>query len=58
MEIGSFVLDSLQIFFPWDDDLYTILKKGGFGTGGFKWKALPFSYMLIYDYIWFLYFLY
>lgn len=37
-------MDTLQIYFPWDDDFYTILKENGFGTGGFKFKALPLIY--------------
>lgn len=39
-----FILDSLQIFFPWDDDLYTYFKSKGFGKAGTKWKALPLIY--------------
>lgn len=42
IEIGRFVLDTLQIFFPWDDDLYTELKKKGFGSG--PSKTLPLVY--------------
>lgn len=42
--IGSYTLDSLQIFFAWDDDLYTRLKERGFGQGGFQRKTLPIIY--------------
>ena len=42
IEIGRFVLDTLQIYFPWDDDLYTELKSKGFGKG--KSKKLPLIY--------------
>ncbi|MEN3049715.1 MAG: hypothetical protein ABC585_05490 [Candidatus Methanosuratincola petrocarbonis] len=39
----TFTLDTLQIFFPWDDDLYTYLKNKGFASkNGFK--ALPLIY--------------
>lgn len=38
--IGRFTLDSLQIFFAWDDDLYTYLKKFGFKKG----QVLPIIY--------------
>jgi len=44
LSIGSYVLDSLQIFFAWDDDLYTHLKERGFGQGGFQRKTLPIIY--------------
>src|SRR3990172_9433865 len=44
MKASTFVLDSLWIFFPWDDDLYTYMKDKGFGTGGFEFKALPLVY--------------
>jgi len=40
--IDKFTLDSLQIFFPWDDDLYTYLRKLGFGKE--KAVALPLVY--------------
>lgn len=42
--IGSYILDTLQIYFPWDDDLYTYLKVRGFGQAGFMKKALPLIY--------------
>ena len=42
VELGSLILDTLQIYFSWDDDLYTELKQYGFGTGNFK--ALPLIY--------------
>jgi len=42
--IGSYILDTLQIYFAWDDDLYTYLKERGFGQGGFQRKTLPLIY--------------
>ena len=39
----SFVLDTLQIYFPWDDDLYTYLKNRGFASKP-DFKALPLVY--------------
>jgi len=44
VSIGSYTLDSLQIFFAWDDDLYTYLKERGFGQSGFQRKTLPIIY--------------
>jgi hypothetical protein len=32
--LGRYVLDTLQIFFPWDDDLYTYFKECGLGSSG------------------------
>ncbi len=43
-KIGNFVLDSLQIFFPWDDDFYTYMKNKGMGTKGPMKKAIPVIY--------------
>lgn len=43
VEIGSYVLDTLQIYFAWDDDLYTYLKERGFGQSGFQRKTLPLT---------------
>ncbi|MFX0070689.1 MAG: hypothetical protein ACFFAO_06325, partial [Candidatus Hermodarchaeota archaeon] len=40
--IGEYILDTLQIYFPWDDDLYGYMKENGFGKG--KVKALPLIY--------------
>jgi len=37
-------LDSLQIYFAWDDDFYTYLKRKGFGQGVFQRKTLPIIY--------------
>ena len=37
-------MDSLQIYFAWDDDLYTYLKRKGFGQSGFQRKTLPIIY--------------
>jgi len=42
--INSYTLDTLQIYFAWDDDLYSYLKERGFGQGGFKRKTLPIIY--------------
>lgn len=42
INIGDYTLDTLQIYFPWDDDLYTELKSKGFGKG--KSKKLPLIY--------------
>lgn len=42
--VGSYVLDTLQIYFAWDDDLYTFLKERGFGQKGMKSKKLPLVY--------------
>lgn len=44
MDIGNFTLDTLQIYFPWDDDLYTYLKDKGFGKSGLGSKTLPLIY--------------
>ncbi|MCX8181650.1 MAG: hypothetical protein N3D12_00875 [Candidatus Methanomethyliaceae archaeon] len=42
-KLSSFVLDTLQIYFPWDDDLYTYLKNRGFASK-LEFKALPLIY--------------
>jgi hypothetical protein len=42
--IGAYILDTLQMYFAWDDDLYTHLKERGFGQGGFQRKTLPIIY--------------
>ena len=42
--IGSYILDTLQIYFAWDDDLYTHLKERGFGQSGLQRKTLPLIY--------------
>jgi len=42
-KVFDFVLDTLQIFFPWDDDLYTFLKNRGFASKK-EFKALPLVY--------------
>lgn len=42
--VGRYVLDTLQIFFPWDDDLYTYFKEHGLGSGGLGNKKLPLVY--------------
>jgi hypothetical protein len=42
--LGRYVLDTLQIFFPWDDDLYTYFKEHGLGSGGLGSKKLPLIY--------------
>ena len=43
-EIRSYTLDTLQIYFAWDDDLYTYLKERGFGQSGLRRKTLPIIY--------------
>lgn len=43
-KIGEFVLDTLQIYFPWDDDFYTYMKNKGFGRGGLGSKTIPLIY--------------
>lgn len=42
--LGHYILDTLQIFFSWDDDLYTYLKERGLGSGGLQSKKLPLIY--------------
>jgi len=42
--IASYTLDTLQIYFAWDDDLYTYLKEKGFGQSGYNRKTLPIIY--------------
>ena len=42
--LGTYVLDTLQIFFPWDDDLYTYFKEHGLGSSGLGSKKLPLIY--------------
>jgi hypothetical protein len=42
--LGSYVLDTLQIFFPWDDDLYTYFKEHGLGSSGLGSQKLPLIY--------------
>jgi len=42
--LGRYVLDTLQIFFPWDDDLYTYFKEHGLGTAGLRNEKLPLIY--------------
>src|SRR2546427_2325092 len=42
--LGRYVLDALQIFFPWDDDLYTYFKEHGLGSNGLGSKKLPLIY--------------
>ncbi len=43
-EVGRYTLDTLQIFFPWDDDLYTHFKERGLGSAGLESKKLPLVY--------------
>ena len=43
LHLGDYILDTLQIYFSWDDDLYTELKEHGFGTGDFKVLPLVYS---------------
>ncbi len=42
--LGRYVLDTLQIFFAWDDDLYTYFKERGLGSSGLGSKKLPLIY--------------
>ncbi len=42
-DVGNYILDTLQIYFSWDDDLYTELKEHGFGSGDFKVLPLVYS---------------
>jgi hypothetical protein len=44
VEVGRYTLDTLQIFFPWDDDLYTYFREHGLGSGGLGSKKLPLVY--------------
>src|SRR2546428_899317 len=43
-EVGRYTLDTLQIFFPWDDDLYTYFKERGLGSAGLGSKKLLLVY--------------
>jgi hypothetical protein len=43
-EVGRYTLDTLQIFFPWDDDLYTYFKEHGLGSSGLGSKKPPLVY--------------
>lgn len=42
--VGSYILDTLQLYFAWDDDLYTYLKERGLGQSGMLSKKLPLIY--------------
>lgn len=42
--LGRYVMDTLQVFFPWDDDLYTYFKEHGLGSSGLGNKKLPLVY--------------
>lgn len=44
MDLGKYVLDTLQIYFPWDDDLYTFLKNNGLMSKNPNLKVLPLIY--------------
>jgi hypothetical protein len=44
MDLGKYTLDTLQIYFPWDDDLYTFLKNRGLMSKNPKLKVLPLIY--------------
>ncbi|MDI6917744.1 MAG: hypothetical protein QMC80_08125 [Thermoplasmatales archaeon] len=44
LDLGQYTVDTLQIYFPWDDDLYTYFKNKGLGTKNTKKKALPLIY--------------
>lgn len=41
--VGSYILDTLQTYFAWDDDLYTYFKERGLGQSGMLSKKLPSS---------------
>jgi hypothetical protein len=43
-KIGSYTLDTLQIYFPWDYDLCEHFKQNGLGTINYKCKQLPLIY--------------
>ena len=43
-DLGSYVLDTLQLYFPWNDDLYTYLKKVGLASRNPRLRALPLIY--------------
>jgi hypothetical protein len=43
-EMGRYTLDTLQIFFSWDDDLYTYFKGRGLGSAGLGSRKLPLVY--------------
>jgi len=42
--VGNYTIDTLQIYFAWDDDLYTYFKEQGLGQKGMKRKVLPLIY--------------
>ena len=42
--IATYILDTVQVYFAWDDDLYTYFKQIGFGQSGFRRKTLPIIY--------------
>src|SRR5438094_44179 len=42
--LRQYVLDTLQIYFPWDDDLYTYFKERGLGSSGLGSAKLPLVY--------------
>lgn len=44
MPSGKYTLDTLQIYFPWDDDLYTFLKKKGLMSRNPEMRVLPLIY--------------
>lgn len=44
MDLGKYTLDTLQIYFPWDDDLYTFLKEKGLMSKDSNLKVLPLIY--------------
>jgi len=44
MHLGTYTLDTLQIYFPWDDDLYTYLKQRGLMSRNPQMKVLPLIY--------------
>jgi len=42
--VGTYTIDTLQLYFAWDDDLYTYFKEQGLGQKGMKSKVLPLVY--------------
>ena len=44
IRVGSYILDTLQMYFSWDDDLYTYFKERGLGQSGMLSKKLPLIY--------------
>ena len=43
IEIGNFISDSIQVYFPWDNDLYLELESKGFSKDGYNKLPLVYS---------------